>query len=166
MNKTDKTQKGQGHRVNGESWRPTPNPGTQKISKKASGPRHALMTTKAMGGWITHKQYPPRRKLICLYVVSTPQGINESTCSSSFVCFGIGPFWAVIISTESGHNNGTKQEKNPWDVVISRAERRLNVNKTFLEVSKKTGICQRLPTWLEAPPSGAKTRLKMIQGRG
>ena len=53
MNKQPKKGRGIGSMEKCE--RPTPNPGTQKISKKASGPRHALMTTKAMDGWITHK---------------------------------------------------------------------------------------------------------------
>ena len=163
MNKPPKKGRGIGSM---EKWkRPTPNPGTQKISKKASGPRHARMTTKAMDGWITHKIYPPRRKLICLCSLY-PSGYKWSTCLSSSYMLYLRPLLGSIHLHRSGHKNGTKQEKNPWDVVISRAERRLNKNKTFLKVSKKTGICQRLQTWLEAPPSGAKTRLKMIHGRG
>ena len=56
------TQKGQGHRDSEESCKHTPNPGTQKISKKASGPRHALMTQKTMDGWITHKTVSTKAK--------------------------------------------------------------------------------------------------------
>ena len=53
MNKPPKKGRGIGSMEKCE--RPTPNPGTQKISKKASGPRHALMTTKD-DGWMDNPQ--------------------------------------------------------------------------------------------------------------
>ena len=93
MNKPPKQGRGIGSME--KSKRPTPNPGTQKISKKASGPMHALMTTKAMGGWITHKIYPPRRKLV--YAV--------------FICFNLGPFWAVLSPQDLGRKMAQNQEE-------------------------------------------------------
>ena len=52
---TKQPKKGRGIGSMEKCKRLTPNPGTQKISKKASGPRHALTTQKG-DGWMDNPQ--------------------------------------------------------------------------------------------------------------